>query len=57
MKLLMKFENGQVRSLNRIVGAILATIVTIGFFMLTDWAIDAEINHNDTVVREFLNKR
>ena len=39
MKLLVRFGNGPTRSLNRLVGAILAVIVAVGFFCLTDWQL------------------
>lgn len=56
MKVLVRFGNGPVRSLNRIITAILATIVAAGFFYVTNWAIDAEIVHNDLVISEHLSK-
>ena len=56
MKVLVKFGNGPVRSLNRIIGAILVTVVAAGFFYATNLAIDAEIMHNDLVVSDHLSK-
>lgn len=56
MKVLVKFGNGPVRSLNRIIGAILVTVAAAGFFYVTDLAIDAEIAHNDLVISEHLAK-
>ena len=56
MKVLVKFGNGPVRSLNRIIGAILVAVVAAGFFYVTDLAIDAEIAHNDLVVSDHLSK-
>ena len=52
----MKFGNGPVRSLNRIITAVLVTVVAAGFFYVTNLAIDAEIAHNDMVVSEHLSK-
>lgn len=56
MKVLVKFGNGPVRSLNRIITAVLVTVVVAGFFYVTDLAIDAEIAHNDLVVSDHLSK-
>lgn len=56
MKVLVKFENGPTRSLNRIITAVLVTVVAAGFFYATNLAIDAEISHNDMVVSEHLSK-
>ena len=56
MKVLVKFGNGPVRSLNRIIGAILIAVAAAGFFYVTNLAIDAEISHNDMVVSEHLSK-
>ena len=56
MKVLVKFGNGPVRSLNRIITAVLVTVVAAGFFYVTDLAIDAEIAHNDMVVSDHLSK-
>ena len=56
MKVLIKFGNGPVRSLNRIITAVLVTVVAAGFFYVTNLAIDAEIAHNDMVVSEHLSK-
>ena len=56
MKVLVKFGNGPVRSLNRIIGAILVAVAAAGFFYATNLAIDAEILHNDMVVSEHLSK-
>ena len=56
MKVLVKFGNGPIRSLNRLVGAILAVIVAVGFFCLTDWAIDTEIAYHDAIVSEYICK-
>ena len=56
MKVLIKFGNGPVRSLNRIITAVLVTVVAAGFFYATNLAIDAEISHNDMVVSEHLSK-
>ena len=56
MKVLIKFGNGPVRSLNRIITAVLVTVVVAGFFYVTDLAIDAEIAHNDLVVSDHLSK-
>lgn len=56
MKVLVKFGNGPVRSLNRIITAVLVTVVAAGFFYVTNLAIDAEIAHNDMVVSEHLSK-
>lgn len=56
MKVLIKFGNGPVRSLNRIITAVLVTVVAAGFFYVTDLAIDAEIAHNDLVVSDHLSK-
>ena len=56
MKVLIKFGNGPVRSLNRIITAVLVTVVAAGFFYATNLAIDAEIMHNDMVVSEHLSK-
>lgn len=56
MKLLVRFGNGPTRSLNRLVGAVLAAIVAVGFFYLTDWAIDTEITYHDAIVSEYIRK-
>ena len=56
MKVLVKFGNGPTRSLNRIITAVLVTVVAAGFFYVTNLAIDAEIMHNDMVVSEHLSK-
>ena len=56
MKVLVKFGNGPVRSLNRIITAVVVTVVAAGFFYVTNLAIDAEIAHNDMVVSEHLSK-
>ena len=56
MKVLVKFGNGPTRSLNRIITAVLVTVVAAGFFYATNWAIDAEIAHNDLVISEHLIK-
>lgn len=56
MKVLVKFGNGPVRSLNRIITAILVTVAVAGFIYVTNWAIDAEIAHNDFVISEHLAK-
>lgn len=56
MKVLIRFGNGPVRSLNRIITAVLVTVVAAGFFYATNWAIDAEIAHNDLVVSDHLSK-
>ena len=56
MKVLIKFGNGPVRSLNRIITAVLVTGVAAGFFYVTNLAIDAEIAHNDLVVSDHLSK-
>lgn len=56
MKVLIKFGNGPVRSLNRIITAVLVTVVAAGFFYVTNLAIDAEIAHNDLVVSDHLSK-
>ena len=56
MKVLIKFGNGPVRSLNRIIATILVAVVAAGFFYATNLAIDAEIAHNDMVVSEHLSK-
>ena len=56
MKVLIKFGNGPVRSLNRIIATILVAVAAAGFFYATNWAIDAEIEHNDMVVSEHLSK-
>lgn len=54
MKILLKMESGRTRSLNRIIGLILAITVGATIIAITDWAIDAEIRHNDMVVESFL---
>ena len=56
MKVLVKFGNGPTRSLNRIITAVLVAVVAAGFFYATNWAIDAEIEHNDLVISEHLIK-
>ena len=56
MKVLIRFGNGPVRSLNRIITAVLVTVVAAGFFYVTNLAIDAEIEHNDLVISEHLIK-
>lgn len=56
MKVLVKFGNGPIRSLNRVITAILVTVAAAGFIYVTDWAIDAEIAHNDLVVSDHLSK-
>ena len=56
MKVLIKFGNGPIRSLNRIITAVLVTVAAAGFFYVTDLAIDAEIAHNDLVVSDHLLK-
>lgn len=56
MKVLIKFGNGPVRSLNRIITAVLVTVVAAGFFYVTNLAIDAEIAHNDLIVSDHLSK-
>lgn len=56
MKVLIKFGNGPVRSLNRIIATILVAVAAAGFFYATNWAIDAEIEHNDLVISEHLIK-
>lgn len=56
MKVLVKFGNGPIRSLNRIITAVLVTVVAAGFFYATNWAIDAEIAHNDLVISDHLLK-
>ena len=56
MKVLVKFGNGPIRSLNRVITAILVTVAAAGFIYVTDWAIDAEIAHNDLVISEHLTK-
>ena len=56
MKVLIKFGNGPVRSLNRIITAVLVTVVAAGFFYATNLAIDAEIAHNDLVISDHLSK-
>ena len=56
MKVLVKFGNGPTRSLNRIITAVLVTVVAAGFFYATNLAIDAEIAYNDMVVSEHLSK-
>lgn len=56
MKVLIKFENGPIRSLNRVITAILVTVAAAGFIYVTDLAIDAEIAHNDLVISEHLAK-
>lgn len=54
MKVLLKMESGRTRSLNRVIGLILAIIFVAVFTLVTDWAIDAEIRHNDLVIENFL---
>lgn len=56
MKLLVRFGDGPTRSLNRLVGAILVAVAAAGFIYITDWAIDAEIAHNDLVISDHLLK-
>lgn len=56
MKLLIRFGNGPTRSLSRLVGAVLAAIVAVGFFCLTDWAIDTEIAYHDAIISEYICK-
>ena len=56
MKVLVKFGHCPTRSLNRIITAVLVTVVAAGFFYVTNLAIDAEIAHNDMVVSELLSK-
>lgn len=54
MKLTIRFGNGPVRSLNRIINIIIAIILLISFIMITDYALDKEMEHNDQVVRNWL---
>lgn len=54
MKILVKMESGRTRSLNRIIGLILAIVIGTAVIAVTDWAIDAEIRHNDLVIENFL---
>lgn len=56
MKVLVKFGNGPVRSLNKIITGVLVAVAAAGFIYATDWAIDAEIMHNDLVISEHLSK-
>lgn len=56
MKLLVRFGNGPTRSLNRLIGAVLAIIVAVGFFCLTDWAIDTEIAYHDAIISKHICK-
>lgn len=53
MKLLVRFGNGPVRSLNKLVGAILLAVALTGLFFITDWAIDQEIAYHDSIVDEY----
>ena len=56
IKVSIKFsENGPTRSLNRLIKLTLALIVLILFLYNTDYAIDAEIMHNDLTVQTFLS--
>ncbi len=57
MKIMMKIGNGPTRSLNRIIVAILVAILLSVFAYCTIEGIDAEMVHNDLVVKNFLNRK
>ena len=57
MKLLIQFsENGPIRSLNRIVGGVLAVIAFAAAVYITGESFDAEMRYQDLKIQQFLNK-
>lgn len=56
MKIMAKFGNGPVRSLNKVIVGVFVIALLAVFAYCTVEGIDAEMHHNDLVVESFLNR-